>query len=39
MNFTTFLETHSKDIKVKDDKCEFRHKIVLSRQISENYYR
>lgn len=30
MNFTTYLETHSKDIKVKDDKYELSHKKVLS---------
>lgn len=37
MSFTTYLETHFKNIEVKDDKYEFRHKIVLRPQICENF--
>ena len=32
MSFTTFSETHSKDIKTKDNKYELSHKIVLFRR-------
>lgn len=39
MNFTTYLETHSKDIKSKDDKYELSHKKVIRKQISENFFR